>query len=172
MCIMKMDEGVDTGDILAMEKISLTEELTYIELAKKMSHLGGQMLLKVLENIDNIKPIKQPVNGTYAKKITKEEALLDWNQDAEDLAAKVRAFVPWPGAFFNASGEQIKILKATYEKCEHNLAPGTIILTKKSFKIACKRNFFIPLELQRPGRKLVLAEEFLRGCPSLTLEKL
>lgn len=162
MCIMQMDEGVDTGDILDMEEMQLNEDITYSELANHMAALGAKNLLKVLSNIENIIPIKQPVEGSYAGKIKKEEGDLDWNKSARILAAKVRAFSPWPGTYFTANGEKIKVLKATYYSEDHKSLPGEI-LDKKILLIACKEGIFQPLTLQRPGKKPVAVEEFIRG---------
>ena len=162
MCIMQMDEGVDTGDILDIEKVELKEDITYTELAEYMAVLGANNLLKVIENINEITPIKQPIDGSYAKKIQKEEGELDWNKSAKILAAKVRAFSPWPGTYFIANGEKIKVLKATYLLQEHDFIPGEI-LDKKKLLIACKEGIFQPLILQRPGKKPIAVEEFMRG---------
>lgn len=163
MCIMQMDEGVDTGDILHMEKIKLREDITYPELAENMAILGAKNLLEVLKNIDIITSVKQPVEGSYASKITKEEGELDWNESAKILAAKVRAFSPWPGTYFFANGEKIKVLKATYNELEHTFNPGEII-DEKNLIIACRSGVFKPLILQRPGKNPIAVEEFMRGC--------
>ncbi len=162
MCIMKMDEGVDTGDIFITEHVKLDENITYAQLSNYMSKLGADMVLKVLDQIDDITLIKQPKDGSYAKKIDKEEGLLDWNQDADVLQRKVRAFNPWPGTYFLNGDEKIKVLEANYLNEQHNYTSGTIVDEKKLL-IACKNGFFQPLSLQKPGKKIMGYEEFLRG---------
>lgn len=163
MCIMQMDEGIDTGDILMIEKMSLSEDVTYIQLSKTMASLGAQMLIKTLANLDNIVPQKQTEEGAcYAHKIAKEEAQLDWNDSAEYLMRKVKVFNPWPGTFFSYNSEKIKVLAATYNSDEHGLKPGTII-DAKTLKIACAQGVFQPLVLQRPGKNQLNIVDFLRG---------
>jgi len=163
MCIMQMDEGIDTGDILLSKKIVLDDKITYPELSNNMASLGAEMLIKALADIDNIQPQKQTEDGAcYAHKIDKQEGELSWQEDAEVLARKVRAFNPWPGTYFINNNEKIKILSATYETSNHSYNPGTII-NDKTLKIACKSGFFIPLILQRPGKKPMSTSEFFRG---------
>jgi methionyl-tRNA formyltransferase len=162
MCIMQMDEGIDTGDILLMEKVKLDDFITYSQLSNDMSHLGAKLLLQVLDNIDNITPEKQPIDGSYANKITKEEAELHWEENSEVLLRKVRVLNPWPGTFFYYNGEKIKVFdaKITHEKHNHN--PGSII-DEKNLVIACTKGSFQPIILQRPGKKAMPATEFLKG---------
>ncbi len=163
MCIMQMDEGIDTGDILLMEEVSLNNEITYLELSNDMSELGAEMLLKVLSNIDNIIPQKQSeIGACYANKINKEEAELNWNDSAENLMRKVRVFNPWPGTFFSYKNEKIKVLAAKYDSTHHGHKSGTII-DDKLLIIACARGSFQPLILQRPGKKPTATADFLRG---------
>lgn len=167
MCIMQMDEGVDTGDILLMEKLPLDEEITYLELSIKMAKLGAKLLLEVLDNIDNITPQKQIGESSYANKITKEEGELHWHESSEVLMRKIQALNPWPGTYFYSNGEKIKVSAARKYDEQHNYQPGTII-DKKNFIIACSQGAIQPLILQRPGKKAIKLEEFLRGySPSL-----
>lgn len=167
MCIMKMDEGIDTGDILMMEKVILDDQITYLELSDKMAHLGADLLLKTLQDIDNIKPIVQAKNGSYAVKISKEEALINWNESYQAILSKIRAFEGWPGTYFTLKDEQIKLLKAKGYQQQHELAVGTILHEKKSLKIACKDGFIEPLVLQRQSKKPMGIIEFLNGFSSL-----
>ncbi|MEK6734252.1 MAG: methionyl-tRNA formyltransferase, partial [Pseudomonadota bacterium] len=151
MCIMQMDEGVDTGDVLLMQKMQLDDQITYLELSKEMSHLGATILLKVLDNIDNIIPQKQPKEGSYANKLTKEDGELNWQESCEVLHRKVRALNPWPGTSLNINGERIKVLEAKIDNIEHQYKPGTIVDSKQLI-IACGKGFFIPTIVQRPGK--------------------
>lgn len=163
MCIMKMDEGVDTGDIYKMKKVHLDNAITYPELANNMAHLGAEMLVEVLADIDNITPWKQTEEGVcYAKKIAKEEGELNWHESSEQLMRKVRVFNPWPGTFFYDGDEKIKVLAAKSENILHEYQPGTVI-DEKSLVIACSEGFFQPLIMQRPGKKPIATTDFLRG---------
>ena len=154
MCIMQMDEGVDTGDILLMEKMPLKEDVTYMQHSNNMAEIGAKLLLQVLNNIDNIKPIKQIGEASYASKIQKEEGELNWNEDSEVLIRKVRALNPWPGTYFYNNGEKIKVLDAKI--CDENNQPGSLV-------IACKKGFFQPTIMQRSGKKAMPVAEFLKG---------
>lgn len=163
MCIMQMDAGIDTGDILAMEKVVLDDKITYPELSKNMSNLGAKLLLSVLENIDDITPQKQTeIDACYANKITKEEAELNWNEDAWQSILKIRVLNPWPGTFFYHNKEKIKVLAANFIELDHKEAPGSII-DSKLLTIACKKDALQPTILQRPGKAPVAASDFLRG---------
>lgn len=163
MCIMQMDEGIDTGDVLSMEKVSLNDSITYQELSDNMAELGADMLIKVLENIDNINPQPQSeTDACYAPKISKEEGELLWHETAEILSRKVRALNPWPGTYFQANREKIKILAARYEDIDNNYNPGTVI-EENPLKISCNKGFFIPTILQRPGKKTMNSADFFRG---------
>jgi methionyl-tRNA formyltransferase len=164
MCIMQMDEGIDTGDILLMEKTPLDEKITYLELSDNMANLGAKLLLQVLNNIDSIVPQKQTGEASYATKLTKEESILDWQDSSKNLARKVRALNPWPGTTFEYDGEKIKVLEAAHHDLEHNLKPGTIT---PNLMISCAEGFFQPLVLQRAGKKALALTEFLRGFKPL-----
>jgi methionyl-tRNA formyltransferase len=162
MCIMQMDEGIDTGDVLAMEKVALSDRITYPELSDKMANLGGKLLLEVIDNIDNITPQKQLGEGSYAAKITKEEGELNWHEASEVLMRKVRALSPWPGTYFYNNGEKIKVMEAKNYKESHEHKPGTII-DPNNLIITCSEGLFQPLVLQRPGKNPLKLQDFLRG---------
>lgn len=162
MCIMQMDEGVDTGDVLLMEKISLSDDITYPELSNDMAALGAKLLLEVIEGIDTIKPQTQIGDGSYATKIKKEEAELNWKDTSESLMLKLRGLNPWPGTFFYANGEKIKVLQAKIYKEDHSYDPGTIV-NEKELIIACAKGMFQPLIVQRAGKRAIEVSEFLRG---------
>lgn len=163
MCIMQMDEGIDTGDILLMQKVPLDDQIIYQELSDNMAQLGAELLIQALDNINQITPQKQSeVNACYASKISKDEGELNWQEDSEILTRKVRALNPWPGTYFYTNGEKIKVLAAKSNNITHDYKPGSII-SDKELKIACGQGFFIPLILQRPGKNPMKAADFLRG---------
>lgn len=163
MCIMQMDEGIDTGNILMIKKVPLDNDVTYAQLSDSMADLGAQMLIKTIEDIASIQPQKQSEEEScYAPKINKEEAELNWNNSAELLCRKVRALNPWPGTFFYSNGEKIKVLAAKAENSAHDYSPGTII-DEKNLIIACNEGLFQPLIVQRPGKKPMATADLLRG---------
>ena len=163
VCIMKMDQGIDTGDVLKSFEFKLEKDVTSSALMSKCSLIGAELMLEVLANIDNIKPIKQPENGScYAAKIDKKEGQLFWNNIVDFLDQQVRALNPWPGTFFYCGDEQIKVLDSEIIKEPHNLPIGALV-EQKTIKIACTDGFFVPKLLKRPGRKVLEPKEFLLG---------
>jgi methionyl-tRNA formyltransferase len=109
-------------------------------------------------------PRPQPEEGsTYAPKIGREEARLDWRQPADALERQVRAFAPAPGAWFTGGGERIRVLRAAAEAEAPNVPPGTVIDDRLG--IACGQGMFRPLRVQRGGRAALDADAFLRGFP-------
>jgi methionyl-tRNA formyltransferase len=164
VCIMQMDEGLDTGDIILEEIIALPEAITLLELHNKCSELGAKLLIKVLDNIDSLPRTPQIEEGiTYAHKISKEEARIDWSQSAFAIDCKIRGLNPWPGTYFTYKGEQIKILKAKYEELTHEHTPGTVL--SGDLIVACGHGALTLLELQRPGKKALKTHEFTMGFP-------
>jgi methionyl-tRNA formyltransferase len=162
VCIMQMDEGLDTGDILVKEHIYLHERITLLELHDKCSKIGAKLLIKTLNNIDNMPRIKQQKNGVvYASKLTKEEGIINWNETAFQIDCKVRGMTPWPGVFFTHNINQIKILETEYVMISHHYPPGVAI--DNNLNIACKEGILKILKLQRPGKAPMSSEEFLKG---------
>lgn len=164
--IMKMDQGLDTGDML-LEKSYIIQNMDTTSLVHDaLSKLGADALLEALPLYlnDELKPRTQPITGiTYAHKLEKQEGLIDWQQSSMELERKVRALNPWPGVWFKHNGELIKVLEASAQSVSHSYLPGTIM--DDSLKIACGEGYFQPLVLQRIGRNPLSREEFLRGYP-------
>ncbi len=162
VCIMKMDKGLDTGAILATEKLPLAQDITTQQLHDLLANKGAELLIKTLDNIDNINPVPQSETGvTYAEKLKKEEGKIDWNQSAEIIDRKVRALNPWPGTYFIYNGENIKILAGSYKDQSHQYKPGTVI--NDMLSIACSEGIYQPSLVQRQGRMPIKTEEFLKG---------
>lgn len=162
VCIMQMDEGLDTGDILLQEDFDLEDRITLPQLHDKCTNLGAKMMLYVLDNIDSITPIKQNEHGLlYANKLSKEEARIDWNNSAHSIDCQIRGMNPWPGAYFTHNGNNIKILESEYSDNEHNKSPGEIL--DDSMNIACSEGTLKPLRLQLAGKSALDTEDFLKG---------
>lgn len=162
--IMKMDTGLDTGDILLTEKISLDSTITTLRLLEIFAKIGADTLLKALPPYltGKLSPTSQPLEGvTYAKKLKKEEGLLDWTLSASLLERKVRALNPWPGTWFEVGGDRIKVLEAIVPSNSSSYPPGTVI--DKQFTIACGEGTFRPLWVQKVGKSALSAADFLRG---------
>jgi methionyl-tRNA formyltransferase len=164
--IMQMDEGLDTGPIVLQQPVPILPETTAGELTETLADLGARLMADALDGIaaGKLTPRPQPNDGvTYAPKIRREEARLDWRLPADALERQVRAFEPRPGAWFSGGGERIRVLRAEIEPQGINVPPGTVLDDRLA--IACGAGVFRPLKLQRPGRGALDADAFLRGFP-------
>jgi methionyl-tRNA formyltransferase len=160
--IMQMDEGLDTGAILLQEPIAIGRQTTGGELTEALATLGGKTIVAALDRLADLVPRPQPETGiTYAKKLSREDARLDWRAHADLLERQVRAFDPWPGAFFVLADERIRVLAAEVAAHTGSDAPGTVLNERLS--IACGAGALQPLRLQRPGRSAQQTADFLRG---------
>ena len=161
--IMKIVPKLDAGPILIQSKLSINNKINYEEMSEKMSDLGARLIIDALELIKNNKANFTPQDETkvvYAKKIAKIESKINWNESAEEILAKIRAFYPNPGTWFELNGKRIKITKAiAVEKTDK---VGAIIDPNKMI-IACKKNALQILELKKEGKKLMQVNEFLKG---------
>lgn len=169
--IMQMDAGLDTGDILAQTQTPILPNDNSQTLHDRLAKLGAELLLETIPGVaaGSILPRKQPDEGSsYARKISKDDGKLDWNEPAEKLWNKIRAFTPWPGAFaFHNIDGNARLLKIWEAEVTENLSgePGTILQTDKSgIVVACGENALRILVLQREGGKRLSAREFLAGC--------
>ena len=159
--IMRMERGLDTGPMLATARVPI-EDKTSGELHAELAEIGARLMVETLEEIERLKPEPQGEFGaTYAAKIDKSEARIDWSKPAELLEREVRAFAPFPGAWFELDGERIKLLRARVVGV--NGAPGTVL--DEQLTIACGDAALRPLTVQRAGKPAMGAEEFLRGKP-------
>lgn len=169
VCIMQMDEGLDTGDIILKKRCQLSNRITLSALSVQLSHMGAQMLLNVLDNIHSLTRTKQSdVGVSYAAKLNKSEGRIDWNDSAQAIDAKVRGMNPWPGTYFEYDNKIIKVLDAIYEDIKHQHKPGTVIIENNNdktsvLKIACKSGMLNIFKLQQNGKNPLKASEFLKG---------
>tara|TARA_B100000963_G_scaffold360808_1_gene393235 strand:- start:206 stop:1126 length:921 start_codon:yes stop_codon:yes gene_type:complete len=160
--IMKIVPKLDAGPVLMQSKVKISKEISHDELSGKMSELGAKLIIEALELIKNNNAnfkTQDETKVSYAKKIEKSETKINWNEDADVILAKIRAFFPNPGCWFKLEGSRIKIIKAV--RIERSGKAGTIIDNKMT--IACKKNAVRILELKKEGKKLMLADEFLKG---------
>lgn len=160
--IMQMDEGLDSGPVLAQRAVPITAETTGQSLHDALAESGAALLVETLAALaagkSNAKP--QPSTGiTYAHKLSREESRLDWQQPAVQLERQIRAFTPWPGSQFGFQGAQIKVKAAVL--AEGSGEPGTVL--DEGLTVACGKRALRLLSLQRPGKAPQPAEAFLRG---------
>lgn len=162
--IMVMEEGLDTGPMLLAERVPIGPQTTAAMLHDALAALGAKLIVRALAGLESgaLLPVPQPAEGvTYAKKIAKEEARLDWRAPAALLERRIRAFGPFPGAWFEANGERIRVLAAAAETGARAAAPGTVLDARLA--IACGEGALRPTLLQRAGKAPVAADAFLRG---------
>jgi methionyl-tRNA formyltransferase len=169
--IMRMDAGLDTGPMISESAVAIGETDTYTSMHDKLASLGAKMIVDTLvelERAGQLRETPQPPHGaTYAQKIAKEEAALDWSQPADVLARQIRAFDPFPGALAQWNGTSLKLWSAQTANApsdEFAVAPGTIVSANaQGVVIACGDGAIRVTELQKPGGKRLPAREFLAG---------
>lgn len=163
--IMEMEEGLDTGPMLLMERLPIEAHDTTGSLHDKLAELGGRMIVEALRALQagGLQAAAQPDEGvTYAAKISKDEAKLDFTLPAAELARKVRAFNPFPGANGLVDGVAVKLWLA--EPVAGGGAPGQVLQADaQGIVVACGDGALKLLELQKPGGKRLAAAEFLKG---------
>jgi methionyl-tRNA formyltransferase len=164
--IMEMEEGLDTGPMLLMERIPIEETDSTASLHDKLAALGATMIVDALRRMQagTLRAEPQPEDGvTYAAKIGKEEAKLDWSLPAVALARKVRAFNPFPGAAGQAGASTVKVWQA--QAVEGEGRPGQVLAAdaQRGIVVACGSGALRLTELQKPGGKRLPAAEFLKG---------
>ena len=168
--IMKMDEGLDTGDIVSVVKTSIAPEDNASTLHDRLGKLGADLLLRTIPDYaaGKVTMQKQPAEGTsYARKIKKEDGRIDWNPPVRKIWNMVRAFVPWPVAFsYFREREKTHVLKiwSAVEEPAMKGAPGTVLQADKNgIVVACGEGALRILSLQREGGKRLSAQEFIAG---------
>lgn len=168
--IMEMEEGLDTGPMLLMERVAIDPADTTASLHDKLARLGADMIVGALNlrREGKLVPIPQPEAGvTYAAKISKDEAGLDFSLAADELSRKIRAFNPFPGAHAEVNGVTVKIWGAEAIDAGSDAPPGQVLAAdaQHGIVVACKRGTLRLTELQKPGGKRLPAAEFLKGFP-------
>ncbi len=162
VCIMQMDAGLDTGDILLQEKVKIEPKETGSSLSKKTAQIGAKLLLEAIANIGKLQPTKQSDEGiTYAHKISKEEGRINWELSAQEIERKIRAFDNFPKCWLTLNHENIKILSSEIIPVNSNHKAGTIIDDK--FSVQTGNGQIRPLILQKPGKNPVSIKDFLNG---------
>ena len=163
--IMQMDAGLDTGPMLAQESIPISADDTALSLHDKLAPLGASMIVRTLADLEALAPVSraQPAEGiTYAHKIEKKEAALDWRKSSRELDRTVRAFNPAPGAHAAFEGGSLKIWRA--RPVESQGEPGRVLsCTADGIVVTCGEGALLLTELQRAGSKRLSARDFLLG---------
>ena len=162
VCIMQMEAGLDTGPVLLTETLRIGDEETTGALHDRLSEMGARMICKALGQLGNLSPQVQPEDGvTYAAKIDKSEAAVDWSKPAEVISRQIRGLSPFPGAWTLQDGQRIKLLGARLTTGQGN--PGEAL--DDAMTIACGQGAVQITRAQRAGKGAQDADVFLRGNP-------
>ena len=160
VCIMQMEAGLDTGPVLLRAATPIGPEETTGELHDRLSALGASTIVEALARLDTLTPEPQPEAGvTYAAKIDKAEAAIDWSRPAPELIRQINGLSPFPGAWVMWNGERLKLLAARTASGQGT--PGTVL--DDALTIACGTEALQLTRLQRAGKAAQAAAEFLRG---------
>lgn len=169
VCIMQMDAGLDTGDMVMVEELEIAEAETSATLHDKLAQLGSKLIVNVLAKLENKNPLARTpqsnIGVTYAEKILKTEAEIDWYLDAQQIDAKIRAFNPFPGASSLFDGQSIKLWQSTIAKDYANEArlPGDVLgISERGVYVQCGSGVVEIFEMQKPGGKKVSAKTILQ----------
>lgn len=176
--IMQMDVGLDTGDILYVSKVNITNDETGESLFNKLEQTGKELIVEALDRIDlgDISPQKQdPDKATYARILKKEMGALDFSRTAAELERLIRAFTPWPGTYTHLNGKILKVIRADVadagelagecREAVNNAAPGCIAgLSDSAIYVASGKDYLKIKTVQLEGKKRMDAGDFLRGC--------
>jgi methionyl-tRNA formyltransferase len=168
VCLMQMEKGLDTGPVLLSQSLAIGAHETGGQLHDRLSELGAQVLADGLGLLRaGIVPVARPQaaeGATYAHKLEKHEAKLDWTQPATMLANKVRAFNPWPVAEAELAGERVRIHGAVALAVAHGKPPGTVLAAgRDGIDIACGEGALRIRTLQRAGGKVITAADYLNA---------
>jgi methionyl-tRNA formyltransferase len=168
--IMKMDEQMDTGAILAMEKTSIRAEDNSVTLHERLGRMGAELLVKTIPDYVSGKIVPQPQppgKPILAPKIRKQDGLIDWRQSAAAIGNRVRALIPWPGAFTHLAGEAHSLLKIwEAQAVEQSGAPGELLQADRhGLVVGSGTGALRILCVQREGGRRMSAQEFLVGHP-------
>ncbi|MCE6952624.1 methionyl-tRNA formyltransferase [Cereibacter sphaeroides] len=164
ICIMQMEAGLDTGPVLMCEKTHIGPEETTRDLHDRLSGIGARLILGALDALDDLVPQPQPDDGvTYADKIAKHEAQIDWTRPAVEIDRQIRGLSPAPGAWTLLNGERVKLLRCRLAAGQGR--PGEVL---DGFTIACGDGAVEVTLAQREGKRPMEPEEFLRGFPLQT----
>ena len=159
VCIMQMEAGLDTGPVLLREATPIGPEETTGDLHDRLSAMGARLIVEALARLPELPPHSQPEEGvTYAQKIDKAEARIDWTRPAAEVDRLIRGLSPFPGAWCEIGGERIRLLRSRL--AVGNGAPGTHL---GGFGIACGNGAVQITEAQRQGKRAMPADEVLRG---------
>ena len=159
ICIMQMAAGLDTGPVLLRAATPIGAEETTADLHDRLSQMGADLILRALDTLPSLTPEPQPDDGvTYAQKITKDEARINWTRPAAEIDRQIRGLSPFPGAWCDIAGERVKLLRC--HPTAETGAPGQVL---HGFTIACGTGAITITEAQREGKRPAATADLLNG---------
>jgi len=164
--IMKMDEGMDTGPILAVREEVIRPDDTTETLGQRLSEIGAALIVETLDKwlAGRITPVPQdPHHATYAPPLKKSDGKIDWTRPAAEIERQIRAMTPWPGAFTTIEGKMLKIFKAEVVDTDEAMKPGQSLITNDAWRVATGNGALELLEIQLEGKKRQNIHTFLKG---------
>ena len=164
--IMKMDEGMDTGPILAVREEVIRPDDTTETLGQRLSEIGAALIVETLDKwlAGRITPVPQdPHHATYAPPLKKSDGKIDWTRPAAEIERQIRAMTPWPGAFTTIEGKMLKIFKAEVVDTDEAMEPGQSLITNDAWRVATGNGALELLEIQLEGKKRQNIHTFLKG---------
>jgi methionyl-tRNA formyltransferase len=166
--IIRMDEGMDTGDILLQASIPAAADETSSTLFDKLAQLGSETLLKAIKGLKNGTIAATPQDhsqATEAPMLKKSDGLIDWSKNAGELESLIRGLDPWPSAFCFLDGKRLRLFKPEIAYKENNAQPGSLLRAdKRGLLIVCGKDTLLVKEIQPEGKKRMTVEAFLCGC--------
>jgi len=173
---MLLNEGLDTGDILLQKEMAIRPEDTAVTYAPRLAELGADMIVETLRGLEDktIKPVPQDhAQATLAPILKKEDGLVDFGRAATEINNRLRGFQPWPGAYTQFRGKNLKLIEARLEEALSNLAPGELRVGDEKLFVGCgARTVLELLQLQPEGKKIMAAREFINGYHPAAGERL
>lgn len=165
--IMRMDEGMDTGDILLTQEVEIEDEDTAQSLHDRLAQVGASLIIKAMDQLDRgtLRAIPQDHDkASYAPPVKKEDGLIDWSRSARDVSNRIRGFNPWPGAFTFLQGFRLKIFRGEIIDKKVGGAPGEVVQSEpEGVRVTTGKGVFLIKEVQLEGRKRMPIDEFLMG---------
>lgn len=164
--IMKMDEGMDTGPILAVREEVIRPDDTTETLGQRLSEIGAALIVETLDKwlAGRITPVPQdPHHATYAPPLKKSDGKIDWARPAAEIERQIRAMTPWPGAFTTIEGKMLKIFKAEVVDTDEAMEPGQSLITNDAWRVTTGNGALELLEIQLEGKKRQNIHTFLKG---------
>jgi methionyl-tRNA formyltransferase len=164
---MHLNEGLDTGDILLQEEIEIPEDETAMTLAPKLARLGADLLVKTLRGLEEKKIVARPQDHSQASLapiLTREDGLVDFHRTAQEIYNRLRGFQPWPGAYTQFRGKNLKFADARPVEMQSKHDPGKLFTVNDDLHVACAGGTMLRLlQLQPEGKKPMSAREFING---------